>query len=199
MDLSGSSNSDTLEGFGKKKEDYTLITGGKINTIVAIPNDFDLSPYILDTMNITVQDFFDEYDEIRMTIVRDAPDITNRTIEKHWEDYYIYPDLDTGIGSIIWCLPLNEADLENYDIPVTCIQIIYKSLKHSTSKKANARACLAVFNSDTHLLDKLLDFYNQNDCENNGQRAGVITSEGYLIVYFKDFLGEYINIYSVFN
>ena len=201
MDSTGTNNSDILEENGKKKEDYTIITGGKINTIVAIPDDFDIDPFIMDTMSMTVQEFLNSYDEVRRTTVKDAPAIKKRTLKQYsaWDNsYYIEPDTDAGIGTRLWCEVENDKDVNNLDRPLSFVQIIYDTLYHKTSVKANAKACLAVFSKDASLLEKLLDFYAKNDCKNNDQSAGVVTSEGYLIMYFMNSMGdEYINIYDV--
>ena len=200
MNTSGSSNTDTLKENGKKKEDYTIITGGKINTIVAIPDDFDLDPYIMHTMNMTVQEFLNKYDEVRKTVVTDAPAITNKTIIAFNTSYCINCDVDNGVGTRVYCMFEKNQDPNNLDIPVTAILQFYKTSPHGTIVKLNAstRACLAVFSDDMFLLDKLIDFYGKNNCRSNDCYSGVITSEGYLITYSNsNGIDATISIYNV--
>lgn len=202
MNTNGTTNSGILEDKGKKKEDPTIITGGKINTIVAIPKDFDLDPFINDKMGITVQEFLNKYEAIRRTKVRNAPAIINPTIKQSssWSrDCYIECEPDAGIGTrLLWKIE-KGADANNLNVPLEFIVQFYRMTYYNTSLKENTRACLAVFSGDEHLVDKLIDFYEKNECSFNSEYAGLVTSDGYLILYFGDHMDAEFLIYYVSN
>ena len=200
MDSSGANNSDTLKENGKKREDPTIITNGKMNTIVPISNDFDLDPFIMDKMNITVQEFLNKYEDIKRTTVKNAPSINSQAIEEvsSWDrEYRINLDPDAGVGTrLLWKVE-KGSDTNNLNVPLEFIVQFYRVHYHNTSLKENTRACLAVFSDDEHLMDKMIDFYNKNECEYNSEYAGLLTSDGYLITYFKNDLNEAFQIYYV--
>ena len=200
MDSSGSDNSGILEKNGKKKEDPTIITGGKINTIVAVSDDFDVKPFIMDKMSITVQDFLNKYNEIRRTTVKNAPAITSRTIKEFdsWDrEYYINSEPDDGVGTrLVWKVE-KDADINNLNVPLEFIVQFYRLRFYNTSLKENTKACLAVFSGDERLMDKMIDFYERNECRYNDEYVALLTSEGYLITYSGDNLDASFRIYYV--
>ena len=173
--INGDRESVASEGY--RKDDYTDITGGVVDRIVELPK------YIEDTvehysMRFTLPELLDEYEKIRKTVVKGAPEIKNPELKDggYGNGCYMECDMDNGIGMRVSCAAESNNTL---DLPVNYIVIL---LKENT--KANARACMYKFVKDIHLLDKLIDFYNNNDCYWNNSYAAILTSEGYLIEYY---------------
>ena len=175
----------TVETEENKNEDYTKITGGVVNSIVAVPDNLwlDIEYY---NMNITLTEYLEAYEQARKTVVKGAPAIKNPTLKEDngsWEKYYyIDYDIDAGIGTKIFCIAENKG---TFEIPVETITI---SIKKNTI--ACARACLYTFYRDVYLLDQLEEFYEKNNCEWNNQAAAILTSEGIYIEYSKGYMGD---------
>lgn len=163
---------------GRAKADFANVTGGKIETFVAIPEDVDLNDYCYPMEKMTVSGFLNEYDKIRKTKVKNAPAIIDISYTKPflWSDEYcIHFDLAKGIGSNIYFLPDNTG---SFDVPITRIAI-----KCNNSTKANAKACVAVFNEDPEFLETISRIYEGNDCELYNLYAAYLTKDGYLFLY----------------
>ena len=163
---------------GKDKSSFADVTGGKIETFVAIPEETDLSEYFYPMEKMTVSGFLNEYDKVRKTKVKNAPAITNRSYTKPFvwsEEYCISFDLSRGIGSNIYFITDNSGSL---DVPITRIAI-----KCDNNTKANVKACVAVFTGDPDFFDTISRIYEGNDCEPNNLYAAYLTKDGYLFLY----------------
>lgn len=163
---------------GKDKTDFANITGGMIETFVAIPEDMDLDGYFYPMEKMTVSNFLTEYDKVRKAKVKTAPAITDLSSTKPfpWSDEYcIRYNLAKGIGSNIFYLPDNTGSL---DVPITRIAI-----KYENNTKANAKACVAVFTGDPDFLETISRIYEANDCEPNNLYAAYLMKNGYIFLY----------------
>ena len=162
----------------KNKTDFAEVTGGNIETFVAIPEETDLHDYFYPMEAMTVSEFLNEYDRTRKIAVKTAPAITDRSIIKPfvWSDEHcIRFDLSRGIGSTIYFIPGNNGSLE---VPITGIVI-----KCNNSTKANAKACVSVFTGDPEFFDVISLIYEGNACEQKNLYAAYLTKEGYLFLY----------------
>ena len=128
--------------------------------------------------NMTISNFFDEYDRVRRNKVKNAPAINNRKLTRtnSWSnEYYIRFDVARETRLNIYC---NIDGKISLDVPIDRITIMYNS-----KTKAIAQACVTIFSKDMNLPEKMTEYYKENSCETNDLYAAYLTKDGYLILY----------------